>query len=374
MEDRRRNDPGRYDLIGQAERELGEPIPGTYEAEVKKAQEADDLRDLDHFEEKDPEWLVPGYIPKKQITMLCGTGGTGKTSVWISLIASLSSGQRTLFDGSGEFAVKREPMRCMFFSGEDTVENVIKRKLREQKANMKQILTMSLSDPNFDKIQFGSDYLEEKIAWYRPAICVFDPLQSFIDKRVRMADRNAMRQSMRSLIEWGELYGTTFVIVMHTNKQLNVWGRNRMADSADLWDIARSVLMVGDTGDEGIKYMSHEKSNYGKTGQTMLFRNDLGNPTFYAWSDLKDRDYVQEDARKRNDQRAQGHHDEIVNTIMSTLSDYPEGLPAKDLKDLLRDLGYGINAIERVKSGLKESGRIVYKKSNLTSGWVVKKA
>lgn len=372
MEDRRRNDPGLYDLTARAERQLAKPIAGTFEAEQ---QEAESLKDLDHFEEKEPEWLVPGYIPRKQITMLCGTGGTGKTSVWISLLASLSSGQRTLFDGYDDLnKIVREPMRCMFFSGEDTVENVIKRKLREQRANLKNITTISLSDPNFEKIQFGSDYLEKQIAFVRPAICVFDPLQSFIDRRVRMADRNAMRQSMRSLVEWGELYDTTFVIVMHTNKQLNVWGRNRMADSADLWDIARSVLMVGDTGEGDLKYMSHEKSNYGATGKTMLFRNEGGNPTFNNWTDLKDRDYVQMDARKRNDMRNQDRHDEIVNAIMSILTEYPEGLAAKDLKEYLRDFGYGINAIERVKSGLKESGRIVYKKSALTSGWVVKKA
>ena len=72
--------------------------------------------------------------------------------------------------------------------------------------------------------------------------------------------------------------------------------------------------------------------------------------------------------------RNQDRHDEIVNAIMSILAEYPEGLAAKDLKEYLRDFGYGINAIERVKSGLKESGRIVYKKSALTSGWVVKKA
>lgn len=367
MEDWKRNDLRRYDILGQAERALEAPIPGT-------TIDEEDLKDLDQFEEKEPEWLIPGYIPKKQITMLCGTGGTGKTSVWISLLASLSSGKRTLFDGNAAFTSDREPVKCMFFSGEDTVENVIKKKLREQGASMRNIVTISLSDPNFEKVQFGSEYLQKKIARYKPAICVFDPLQSFIDRKIRMADRNAMRQSMRSLIEWGELYGTTFLIVMHTNKQLNVWGRNRMADSADLWDIARSVLMVGDTGDNGLKYMSHEKSNYGKTGQTLLFKNDLGNPTFFAWSELKDRDYVQEDARKRNDQRSSDRYDEIVNVIMSTLSDYPEGLPSKDLMDLLRDLGYGKTAIEKVKTGLKESNRIVYKKSSLTSSWVIKKA
>ena len=36
-----------------------------------------------------------------------------------------------------------------------------------------------------------------------------------------------------------------FLIIEHANKQSGVWGRKRIADSADIWDISRSVIMAG---------------------------------------------------------------------------------------------------------------------------------
>ena len=46
------------------------------------------------IQEKEPEWLIPDYIPKGQITILAGDGGAGKTSVWRAIAASVSSGSR----------------------------------------------------------------------------------------------------------------------------------------------------------------------------------------------------------------------------------------------------------------------------------------
>ena len=346
-----------------------------YAPKEEKVKEEDlNIPTLEDFEEQDVEWLINGYLPKGQITLICGTGGTGKTSVWVSLLSSISSGEPTLFDGyGGEFGRYRDDGRkVMFFSAEDTVENVIKKRLRRHGAKMKNILTLSLSDQRFDRVKFGSKYLEKLIEKHRPVLCVFDPLQAFVDGKIKMSDRNAMRQTMRYLIEWGDRYETTFLIVMHTNKQLNVWGRNRMADSADLWDIARCVWMVGDTDQDGVKYLSHEKSNYGKTGQTMLFRNDGGMPTFAGWSDKKDRDYVIAAAKVRN---SGGITDinEACNFILSTLEEYPEGIPTKDLTELMEDTDFKSWAINKAKAELKKSGKIAYVKTGMSDPWKVKK-
>ncbi len=56
---------------------------------------------------------------------------------------------------------------------------------------------------------------------------------------------------------------------MHTNKRPGVSGRGRLADSPDLWDIARSVLMMGrcKNSTEGQIYLSHEKSSYPNLAQ-----------------------------------------------------------------------------------------------------------
>lgn len=345
-----------------------------YTPKEEKFTEQDlDIPTLEMFEEQDVEWLIRDYLPKGQITMICGTGGTGKTSVWVSLLSSISSGEPTLFDGfNTDLRDHAEPKTVMFFSSEDTVENVIKKRLRRHGANMRNIRTISLSDQRFDRIKFGSSYLGKLIEKYKPVLCVFDPLQAFVDGKIKMSDRNAMRQAMRCLIEWGDKYGTTFLIVMHTNKQLNVWGRNRMADSADLWDIARCVWMVGDTDQDGIKYLSHEKSNYGKTGQTLLFTNDGGMPVFRGWSDKKDRDFVISAAKLRNSEGSTNIAD-ACNFILSTLEDYPEGMQAKDLTELMEDTGFKPWGIKQAKSELKNSKKIAYFKTEMKGNWKVKK-
>lgn len=328
---------------------------------------------LSSIQERSVEWLIPGYLPKGQITLMCGTGGVGKTSIWTSLVASFSSGSRTLFDGH-ETIGSNEPMMCMFFSAEDTVAEVLKPRMRKQHANMNNIMTLGLDDSRFDKVKFGSKYLEELLNKYRPALCVFDPLQAFIDPKIRMADRNAMRQSMRPLIEWGKAYGTTFLVVMHTNKQSGVWGRQRMADSADLWDIARSVLMVGDADETGLKYLSHEKSNYGKTGKTMLFRNDSGLPVFTDWTDCKDRDYVQDAARKRNAAKSSNTVEEVCGAILAELSDHPsDGMPVKELDEIMKQTGYVPWTIRRAKTQLINNKHVRIEKEGFGGSFTIKR-
>lgn len=90
--------------------------------------------------------------------------------------------------------------------------------------------------------------------------------------------------SIRCRVLCGEKYGVTFMIVVHTNKQSGIWGRKRFADSADKWDIARSVLIAGEAKD-GLRYISHEKSNYGPQGSTVLYRLDSGTVKFQSYTD-----------------------------------------------------------------------------------------
>lgn len=92
----------------------------------------------------------------------------------------------------------------------------------------------------------------------------------------------------------------TFIIVVHVNKQSGVYGRKRIADSSDIWDASRSVLMLGETQEKGVRYLTQEKSNYGKLEKTALYTlNDKGIPIFKTYTDKKDRDYVMAESRER---------------------------------------------------------------------------
>lgn len=354
-----------------------EPNEKTIYGEVEPEPDPDELvvHTLDEFEEKEIEWLIPGYIPKDQITIVAGTGGVGKTSVWVSLVADLSSGKATVFEKGSDTSqyVQRKPLHVMFFSGEDTVEHVLRKKLRQQGAILKNITTISLEEERFSKLLFGSKYLESVIAKARPDVVIFDPIQSFIGVKAKMADRNDIRQRMRCLIEFGSKYGTTSILIMHTNKLQGAWGRNRMADSADLWDIARSVIMCGDTETDGIKYLSHEKCNYAKPGDTILFRNDEGHTTYYMKSDLKDRDFVFAASKARRQKNDAPDVEDAEEMIMSALMEYPDGLMTKELEALLEDGGIKQWAIKKAKANLKMRKKIKYLKTGTNDPWKVKK-
>lgn len=103
---------------------------------------------------------------------------------------------------------------------------------------------------------------------------------------------NKKQKDGSPLIGIGEQYGVTSLIVVHTNKKQGVFGRNRIADSADVWDIARSVMIVGSVPGSNERYLSQEKSNYGPLSQTVLFNIGENGAEFTGFSDKHDADYV----------------------------------------------------------------------------------
>lgn len=202
------------------------------------------LISLANVEEREAEWLVSGYIPKGQITVLAGDGGSGKTTVWCGMAAAVSKGERVFFEPLPDDFARCEPQKVLFFSSEDSLEYTLKARLRKAGADLNNVFSASLRDKRFSEIKFNSQLLKDLIREMQPALVVFDPIQAFIPPDIQMGQRNAMRSCLNPLIGLGEECGTTFLIVVHTNKRQGVYGRNRIADSADVWDIARSVLIT----------------------------------------------------------------------------------------------------------------------------------
>ena len=253
-----------------------------------------DMPTLETFEERQKEWLVPDYIPKGCVTLLCSDGGIGKTTIWCDTLAAFTTGGQTIFDKALEIPFFEGNKRSvMYFSKEDPTEEVLKAKLREAGADQSKIHCFGLDDERLSKIWYGSLLLEKLVEKYKPDIVVFDTLQAFLPDGVDMAKRKDMRDALNPLNALGAKFGTSFLMVMHTNKSANS-GRQRMADSSDIWDLGRSALMAGRTKDENVCYLSHEKSNYGKLQKTILFSVGDHGIEFRGTSKKKDRDYVAE--------------------------------------------------------------------------------
>ncbi|MBQ9212134.1 MAG: bifunctional DNA primase/polymerase [Clostridia bacterium] len=333
-------------LAGSDQRSKGKPL-------------AVDLLSLANVAEEEPDWLIPGYIPRYQITSLAGDGGSGKTTVWCSIAAAVSTGRSCFIEcGAQE---QREPGLVMFFSAEDSLKYTLARRLRKNGADLSRIISLDISDERFQAVKFNGPYLEQLLAEYRPELCIFDPIQSFVPPDIKMGDRNAMRQCLEPLIGYGDKYGTTFLIIEHANKQAGAYGRKRIADSADIWDISRSVLMAGDAG-SGQRYLSQEKSNYGQLQETVLFTLEDEKAAFRGTSSLRDRDYILTSQYENRGKPQRANAKDMILFYLENVEDPETGetgrIETGDLDGMLQRAGVSKATGSRAKADLIKEGRI----------------
>lgn len=314
------------------------------------------FKPLTDFSEEDAKWLVPGWVPEGQITLIAADGGVGKTTLWCNIIAALSSGSRCILDPA-EYT--RQPMKIAFCTTEDSVKKKLRKKLREAGANMDNIIAMDLSEDTSGALRdfkFGSDKMDMFVRHFKPAACAFDPVQGFIPPKVNMGSRNEMRDCMAPLIVLGEDVGTTFLVICHTNKRKGAYGRDRIADSADLWDIARSVIMAGYTESQGVRYLSNEKNNYSQLQETILFSiNEAGQIVREGTSWKRDREYMQESVAAKTAPKLDDCKDCILTLLKESSG---QCIKSDDLIRKAQEFGYAFDTIKRSRKKLIDEGVI----------------
>lgn len=317
------------------------------------------LRRLSTYEQKEIEWLIPGYIPKGCITLLCSDGGVGKGGVWTGIAAGISNGKIPEFFGIPfDDLLGADNKLVVYASTEDSTEHVIKGRIINNGGCDDNIINIPLEEKEFEDLTFDSKVLETIISEVRPAICIFDPIQSFVGKDVHMSERNAMRKTLEPLLPLGEKYGTSFLIVVHCNKGRGNYGNKRVADSADIWDIARSVLMCGFTENKQIRYMSHEKCNYGDLSDTILFSFENGRIVNKGHTEKRDREFQTE----MQFVRATPAKDEAEDFILETLKHGP--MIVNTLNENAAAAGISNYSLRTAKESLKKDGRIkIYTRS-----------
>lgn len=225
--------------------------------------------------------------------------------------------------------------------------------MRRAGAKLGNVFYLDLKDPRFSEIKFGTPLLEETIAAYKPELVIFDPIQSFVPPDIQMGQRNAMRACLNPLVGLGEKYGVTFLIIVHTNKQAGMWGRKRIADSSDIWDIARSVLIAGEAG-SNLRYLSQEKCNDAPLSQTVLFRLDSGKVEFDSYTDKRDKDFVTANQAATYQAPAR---DTAKDFILDYLKDGEK--ETADLDEAMTAMGISAGTLKRAKADLKKEGAII---------------
>lgn len=334
---------------------------------VKSSLIVPKLHSLEETTEGDPEWLIKGYIPKNAMTTMAGDGGSGKTSVWCHIAGAISAGKISILDDPIRFfEEERKPATVLYFSSEDSTEFTLKKRLRLNGARMDMIKYLPYSSEYFQYIKFSDVALERIVADHRPKLVIFDPLQGFLSHDTNMASRNHMRTEMGHIARLCSVYDTTALIIMHTNKSAQTYGRGRMADSADIWDYARSCLIVGTDPNTGYRYLSQEKTNYGMLQKTILFEiEDGGKVTYKGATSKRDKDFQSE---KSFANRTAPARLEAEQAIVEYLQENGSPQFVSELDEYLKTIGISANAIKTAKSSLRREGKIELEKPNERGG------
>ena len=308
------------------------------------------------------DWLVPDLLPRGELSLLGADGGTGKGIWQAQLIAYVTAGRT-----SGFFPQPPEKTgSVLLFSGEDDPGKVLKARLMAAGADMSRVMVQT-SDAYFSRTGNPLCIPDKSFAKYiesaAPALVLIDPLQSFLPAGVEMVSRNQMRAALLPLKALCARLGCAALIAMHTNKRSNVSGRARLADSSDIWDIARSVLMMGRDKNSGQLYLSHEKSSYAAPARTALLHIEQAQvegvktavAVFDSRTDKKDADFVEE----RRVRVAQTKAD-AARTILDVLAEAKLGsMPNTQLRaEVVRETGCSEKTYNRAYGELVKSGEI----------------
>ena len=280
----------------------------------------DYIHPLTDFQEKEAEWLIPGWLPRGEITLLASDGGVGKSSVTCEIAAALSRGKACLLDEEGTV---REPQSVLILNAEDSVETQLLGKIRQLGGDLSRIFALDVSTgKSMSSIKIGSTDMAGIIRYFKPALCILDPLQAFLSADVNMAARNAMRNYLEPLHELG-------------------------------------IVMAGYTGENDTRYLSHEKSSYAGQMETVLFTVENGLPVVTGYSNLRDADYVQQ--RAWRDTPEEKPNAELLNALVE-LAD-PAGEKKHPYNELTSKFGEEIwggkqpgRAIGRLRKLLEEKG------------------
>lgn len=327
-----------------------------------KFQHEDDVITIASVEQMEQEWLIERYIPKYETTIIGGDGGVGKTAFWLSIVASLSAGNPCFFENPEE--VEHEPLKTLYLTRENSNATNLKGKFELLGANMNNILCIGDTNMNFFKYKIGSPNLEYLIKKHRPDVLILDPLQSFVPDHVNLIARNHVRPMFDWLNVMTKKYEVTILVIMHTKKNASIGGRDRLADSSDMYDDVRQVLMVGETDEDGIKYVSSEKNNLTKRPKTILFEQvDHGLPRLVGFSDINDDTYLKL-RRNKCIEKGSSKKDKAMDFILSELSlIQPEGLMADSLNQAAFSKNISQRTLERARKELIEAGKIRYENS-----------
>jgi putative DNA primase/helicase len=209
------------------------------------------------------EWLSPGRVPMRMVTVLAGVGGLGK-SQWTALLAA------------------ENPGITLIATAEDSPSTTVEPRLAAVQADRARVAFVSIqSDDGLDDgitIPDDIDTLGELVAEHGANLLIVDPLVAHLPGEIDSHKDQSVRRALAPLYRLAEAQGCAVVAVMHLNKSTGLAPLARLGGSSAFGNFARSVLLLdrdpddpaGEEGDQRV--LAHVKCNVAPHAPSLLYR------------------------------------------------------------------------------------------------------
>lgn len=235
------------------------------------------LQTIASVQPREAEYLAEPYLPRGMITILAGHAGQGKTTLALWLASHVSNGD--LMPGG-------KPGNVYYFTTENDESIVLRPRLEAMGARLDRVMVMrsdarqlTLTDPRLFEMH--------KIFDGKPDLIVFDPVQSYVGKKLDMNRTDDVRFMMDNLNKLLHATNAAVVLICHTKKApMGFNGRpcELINGSSDFVNAARSVCFLGrDPARPDVCVVAQEKNSLGLPGASLAFT--IGEDGAVHWSD-----------------------------------------------------------------------------------------
>lgn len=208
-------------------------------------------------------WLWPGWLAKGKLHILAGAGGTGKTTLLISLIATITTGGRWP-DGSS----CSTPGNALIWSSEDDPSDTLVPRLIAAGADLSRvhiiqgrINAQGQADPFDPSNDIG--LLRETVQELGGvSLLMLDPVVSAVKGDMHKA--NDVRRGLQGVVDFAEANLCAVVGISHFAKGgAGSSPADRVIGSQAFSALARTVLVAAKQQDSDARVLARAKSNIG---------------------------------------------------------------------------------------------------------------
>ena len=157
------------------------------------------IRPACEFAPEQAEYLVEPYLPKGMITILGGVSGAGKTSLALDICARVSRGE-----GSSP---------VLYLTAENDPNKVLRPRAEAMGADLQRLYFQDGAS-----YAMGDEELAALCRSLRPALIVFDPIQSYLGQGVQMNRAEQVRPLLDGLGALAKELDMAVVLISHMSK------------------------------------------------------------------------------------------------------------------------------------------------------------